>query len=140
MQSQRVENTLHEPPESKGRLMLKQAFRFGIVGVLNTVVGYGCYLLFLNWLRYEFAYAIAYVIGIAVSYVFSALYVFRQPLRPRAALYYPLVYLVQFLLGLVLLRLFVEMLFVSPKLALVGVTVLTMPVTFLLSRLIVHMK
>jgi putative flippase GtrA len=97
-----------------------EVFRFALGALLNLVVGYGSYLLLLLWLPYVAAYAIAYVIGIAVSYVFNALVVFKQPMRARAALSYPLVYLAQFLLGLVLLK------------------VLILPVTFLLARLIVR--
>jgi putative flippase GtrA len=114
--------------------------RFVIVGILNTVVGYGSYLLILNWFSYEVAYGMGYVLGIAVSYVLNALFVFREPLRPRSAIFYPFVYFVQFLLGLVLLRLLIELLFVSPRLAPMLVIVLTMPVTFLLSRIIIRIR
>ncbi|MGC1550849.1 MAG: GtrA family protein, partial [Rhodanobacter sp.] len=95
---------------SKSPICAGEAFRFLIGGVLNLVVSYGGYLLLLHWLHYEAAYAIAYVVSIAVSYVFSALFVFRQPMRARAALRFPLVYLVQFLLGLILLRVLIDML------------------------------
>jgi putative flippase GtrA len=133
-----LEATSGEQSRATTSSLMKEAFRFLIVGALNTIVGYGVFLLLLNWLRYEVAYAIAYVAGIAVSYIFNALFVFRQPLRPRAALYYPLVYLVQFLLGLALLRLLIEMLNVPLWMAPAVVIVLTMPVTFLMSRIIVR--
>jgi putative flippase GtrA len=126
--------------ELKDRPLAKEVFRFGIVGILNTAVGYGSYLLLLSWFRYEVAYGMGYVAGIAVSYVLSALFVFKQPLRPRSAMFYPFVYLVQFLLSLVLLRFLIELLSVSPRLAAIFVTVLTIPVTFLLSRIIVRIR
>lgn len=115
-----------------------EVFRFLIGGVLNTVVGYGGYLLLLHWIRYEVAYTVSYIVSVTVSYLFSALVVFRQPLSARAALRYPLVYLVQFLLGLVLLKLLIEALHVSAWLAPLLVSVLTIPATFLLSRIIVR--
>lgn len=115
-----------------------EVFRFLIGGVLNLMVCYGGYLLLLHWLHYEAAYTIAYIVSVAVSYLFSALIVFRQPLSARAALRYPLVYLVQFLLGLALLKLLVEALHVSAWLAPLLVSVLTIPVTFLLSRIVVR--
>jgi len=117
-----------------------EVFRFLIGGVLNTVVGYGGYLLLLHWLHYEAAYTIAYIVSVAVSYLFSAVVVFRQPLSARAALRYPLVYLVQFLLGLLLLKLLIEAMHVSAWLAPLLVSVLTIPVTFLLSRIIVRAR
>ena len=115
-----------------------EVFRFLIGGVLNAVVGYGGYLLLLHWIRYVPAYAISYVISVAVSYVFSALFVFRQPMNLRAALRYPLVYLVQFLLGLILLRILIEVLHSPQWLAPLLVSLITIPVTFLMSRLIVR--
>lgn len=116
-----------------------EAFRFLIGAALNVVVGYGSYLLLLQWLNYVPAYAIAYVIGIVVSYVFSALVVFRQPLRARAALSYPLVYVLQFLLGLVLLKVLVEAMHIPAWLGPLVVSVLTLPLTFVMSRIIVRM-
>jgi len=84
------------------------------------------------------AYAIAYIVSIAVSYVFNAMFVFRQPLRARSALYYPLVYLAQFLLGLLMLKVLIGVVHVSAWLAPLLVSVLTIPMTFLLSRIIVR--
>ena len=117
-----------------------EAFRFLIGGTLNLVVGYGTYLLLLRWLHYETAYAAAYVVGIFVSYVFSALFVFRQPIRLRSALRYPLVYLVQFLLGLLMLRVSIEIFSLPAWFAPLFVNVLTIPTTFLMSRIILRAK
>lgn len=115
-----------------------EVLRFLVGGVLNLAVGYGGYLILLHWISYEIAYAISYVFSVCVSYVFSALFVFRQPLRARSALFYPLVYLAQFLLGLVLLRIMVEVLHLSAWVAPLLVSILTIPVTFLMSRIIVR--
>lgn len=117
---------------------LTEILRFLAVGILNTTLCYGGYLLLLHWLRYEIAYTIAYLAGIALSYVLNALIVFRQPLRRRAALRYPLVYIVQFLLGLVLLKVLIEFCGIANWLAPALVIVLTIPVTFLMSRAIVR--
>lgn len=116
-----------------------EVFRFALGAVLNVVVGYGSYLLLLHWLQYVVAYAIAYVIGITVSYVFNAVIVFRQPMRARAALSYPLVYIVQFLLGVALLKVLVDVLHIPVWLGPLLVSVLTLPVTFVMSRIIVRM-
>jgi putative flippase GtrA len=115
-----------------------EMFRFLVVGVINTTVSYGAYLLLLQWFPYKVAYAISYILGIAISYLLSTFFVFRQPLRARAALRYPLVYLAQFLLGLVLLQVFVEFLGAPVWLAPLFVTALTIPCTFVMSRMIVR--
>lgn len=123
---------------SLNRAWAGEILRFLIGGVLNVVVGYGAYLIFLHWLRYEVAYALAYVLGIAVSYVFGALYVFRQPMRWRSALRYPLVYLLQLLLGLILLKLLVDFMHMPQRFAPLAVAVLTIPATYLASRTIIR--
>lgn len=115
-----------------------EVFRYLLGGLLNVVVGYGGYLILLRWLGYEASYAVAYIIGIAVSYVFNALYVFRQPIRLRSALRYPFVYLMQFLLGLALLKILIDGLHVPTKLAPLLVAMLTIPATFLASRIIMR--
>lgn len=115
-----------------------EMLRFLVGGGVNVAVGYGSYLVLLLWFRYEVAYAIAYVAGIAVSYLFSALYVFRQPLRWRSALFYPLVYLLQFLLGLVLLKILIEAAHLPQRLAPLAVALLTIPATFLTSRVVIR--
>lgn len=123
---------------SSNRAWLGEMLRFLVGGILNTLVGYGSYLILLHWLRYEVAYATAYIVGIVVSYVFSALYVFRQPLCWRSALRYPLVYLLQFVLGLILLKILVELMHMPQQFAPLAVAVLTIPATFLASRTIIR--
>jgi putative flippase GtrA len=89
-------------------------------------------------MRYEFAYAIGYVVGITVAYALSATFVFRQPMRKRSAARFPLVYAVQFLISLGLLRLAIEIFAIPQWLALAVSVVLTIPITFALSRWIVR--
>lgn len=123
---------------SRNRAWAGEMLRFLVGGMLNVAVGYGSYLILLHWFRYEVAYAIAYVVGIIVSYIFSALYVFRQPMRWRSALFYPLVYLLQFLIGLALLKILIEVAHMPQRLAPLAVAVLTIPVTFLASRIVIR--
>jgi len=124
---------------SRLRSWIGEAFRFLIGGLLNLGISYGGYLLLLHWLHYVAAYTISYVFSILTSYLFSAWFVFRQPLRARAALYYPLVYLVQFLVGYALLRILVELLRMPAWIAPLLVSTLTIPLTFFMSRSIVRL-
>ena len=89
-------------------------------------------------MRYEIAYSIGYAVGIVMAYALSAVFVFRQPMRKRSAMRFPLVYLAQFLISLGLLRLAVEVIHIPQWLALGFAVVLTIPVTFLLSRWVLH--
>ena len=108
--------------------------RFVLGGASTTIVSYAIYLALLYWMPYVFAYSIAYVSGIAWSYFANTLFVFRRaPSVTRAALF-PLVYLAQYVAGTLLLVLLVDVLHLSQKLAPLAVIVLTLPLTYVLSR------
>ena len=115
-----------------------EALRFVVAGGANTLVAYAVYLALLRFMRYEFAYAIGYAVGIATAYVLSAAFVFREPMRARSATRFPLVYLVQFAVSLAILRFAVATLGISRWLALGVSIVATLPVTFFLSRWIIR--
>lgn len=125
--------------DSRARRAIAGEFaRFLIVGGANTLAAYAVYLLLLHWMRYELAYAIGYAVGITIAYALSTSFVFRRPMRKRSAARFPLVYAVQFLISLGLLRLAVEVFSIPQSLALAVSVVLTIPVTFALSRWIVR--
>lgn len=110
--------------------------RFLIVGGAQTALSYGIFLSFNLFLPYPIAYSIAYGCGIVISYFLNVLFVFREKVSLASFLKFPLVYLVQYLLGLALLSLFVDQLGLAPALAMLGVIAITVPVTFLTSRFI----
>lgn len=122
------------------RRVAGEFLRFLIVGGTNTVVAYGLYIVLLHWLRYELAFSLAYLVGISVGFFMNTLFVFRQKPSRRAALRYPLVYVVQYLLSLLVLRVAVDHLGVPPWLALAFAIAATIPVTFALSRMIIHAR
>lgn len=115
----------------------REVLRFLLAGGINTALAWLVYLLLLMWFRYETAYVVAYVLSIGTSYLLSARFVFRQRMQWRAAALFPLVYVVQLAIGFVLLRLLVEQLRVAQAFAPLLVVLLTLPLTFLLSRRIV---
>jgi putative flippase GtrA len=115
-------------------------FRFLVVGAINTAASYGIYVLVSLVAHYIVAYTVSTVTGIAISYVLNALYVYKTKLSLARAAAYPLVYGVQYGLGVGLLYLMVDQLGVSHYIAPLIIVVATIPVTFLLSRLIVKQR
>jgi putative flippase GtrA len=111
--------------------------RFVIAGGLNAVFGYSVYLLLLLLAPYAISYTVAYAAGILFAYCVSARFVFRRPLQWRHAAQYPLVYALQYLLGITLTVALVERAHVNPEFVLALVIVITLPVTFWLSRWII---
>jgi putative flippase GtrA len=114
-----------------------EILRFLAGGASTTAVSYAAYLLLLRWLPYFTAYAIAYAIGIAWSYFANTWFVFRQPARLSRALVFPLVYAAQYLLGALLLFVLVDRAGLPPALGPLLVVVLTLPLTYVLSRWVI---
>ncbi len=115
-----------------------QALRFLIAGAVNTVVTYAIYLALLSLLDYTLAYTFAYVIGIVISYLMSTAFVFRVTRTAANMATFPLVYLVQYLLGALVLNLAVRWMGIPDRFALIASIVVTIPVTFFLSRALLH--
>jgi putative flippase GtrA len=111
--------------------------RFLAVGAFNTAAGYVLYLGLLQVFGYRVAYSIAFVLGVLMSYALNTRYVFRQPFSWSKLLQFPLVYLAQYALGIALLYVLVEVLSVAAFAAPLIVVVVSVPVTFILSRKII---
>lgn len=126
------------PGRAAYRKIIGEFLRFLVMGGANTTVAYVVYIVLLNWMRYEFAYTIGYAVGIAMAYALSTAFVFRQPRRKRSAMRFPFVYAAQFLVSLIVLKIAVEVFHVPQWLALGFAVVLTIPVTFVLSRRVIR--
>lgn len=119
------------------KFISREFIRFVFFGGVNTLLGYVIYALLLLFLAYPVAYTLAYVLGIFISYYLNTRFVFKEKVRWTKALQYPLVYLVQYLSGVGLLYVLVEIFHTSKLVAPVLIVLLTVPVTYLLSRLII---
>jgi len=89
-----------------------------------------------RYMPYLTAYSISYVTGVAISYLLNAKFVFERRTSVIGAVLFPLVYAVQYGLGLSLMWLFVDRAGLSPTTALLAVTIVSVPLTFFLSRLV----
>lgn len=108
--------------------------RFLISGGLNTAVTYALYLVLLQFLNYRIAYTIAYVAGIVLAFVVNRTFVFRSHRGWRSVVLFPFVYLVQYLAGLTIAVVWIEYFRFPQELAPLAAIVVTLPLTFVLSR------
>ncbi len=112
-----------------------EAVRFLIVGGLNTALTYALYLALLPLLDYMVAYTATYVIGIGLAYLLNTRFVFRVRPSMRTALAFPLVYLAQYVVGVIVLNAAIGLFDMPKPYAMLAVIAVTVPLTFLLSRL-----
>lgn len=112
--------------------------RFVLSGAFNTAVTYALYLGLLAVFPYWFSYSAAYASGILLAYYLSRHFVFGTSPSGARLLAFPLVYVVQYLLGLALAFLWVDVLHMPATLAPLAALTVTLPVTFVLTRWVFH--
>ena len=112
-----------------------QFARFLVGGGLNTALTYAAFLLLELVLPAVTAYTIVYILGIFISYILNIYYVFKVKSTFPKALKFPIVYLVQYLFGVTILSALLDY-GVDSRIAMIGVVIITIPVTFLISRAI----
>lgn len=114
--------------------------RFLVSGGANTALTYAAYLLLLNVFSYKVAYTTSYVTGILLAFVLNRYYVFKSHRGATSAIFLPLIYLIQYALSVVIIWAWVENFGFNVLLAPLISTLLTIPVTFTLSRLLFSQK
>lgn len=111
-------------------------FRYLVGGAFNTGTTYLIFLALSLAMPASAAYTISYAVGVGLSYLINTLYVFRTHMTLRTFLRFPSVYLIQYLFGLVGLTVLMEM-GLESRLAMIVTIVLSIPLTFILTKLIV---
>lgn len=112
----------------------KQMFGFAITGTLSTLIMFGLYVMLYQFIYYQYAYLIAYTISVIALY-FMNMFVFKGILSLQTVLKFPLIYLLQYVLGAVSLKFIAWLGFSLTYAPLIAVIVL-LPVTFLLNRMV----
>ena len=113
-----------------------QLINFALVGVVNTGVYYGLYLLFLQVLPYLAAHILAFALSMTGSFVLNARFTYR--IRPtwRKFLLFPLTNATNFLVTTAGVYVVVDVLHAGNRFAPLLASGAAIPVTFLVSRAI----
>lgn len=120
------------------RSSLPTMARFLAGGAVNTGSTFVLYWLLLLAIDYRIAYAISFVAGIAFSYLINTKFVFRTRSSVQKMILFPMVYLVTYLVGAVVLSFSVSRLGVPAAFAPFISICVTLPLTYVLSRLILR--
>lgn len=100
-------------------LFKRKEIRFLFVGGINTAIGYGIYALCLFVsLHYALAQLISTVVGVTNSYLWNKLFTFKQPRKSVSEIFrFVSVYAVCYVLNLLLLWIFIDILSINGYLA-----------------------
>jgi len=118
----------------------KEFLKFLVSGGINTLATYLMYLLLLLFYNYSISYSISYVAGIFLSYYLNSVFVFKEKISFRKFLKFPLVYIVQYLINMLLMYILVEYVQMYAQIVPLVAMVITVPITFLLSKMIIKSK
>lgn len=120
---------------------LKNKFiKFIGAGVINTIASYLVYVFLVLFFNYQISYAVAFVFGIGLSFVLNTKYVFEVKQTFKKFSLFPLVYLIQYLLGALMMDFVIELVGINKFLAPLVVTGCLLPVSYFLSKKILVRK
>ncbi|QWE20937.1 GtrA family protein [Polynucleobacter sp. AP-Kolm-20A-A1] len=105
-----------------------------MAGSINTVLTYLIYYVAVVSLGYAQAFSLAFVFGAIFSYIFYCIFVFKARIKLSKFYKYPLLYLMQYLAGLIVLTILIRIVGIDMKIAPIFNVAITMPVTFFLNR------
>lgn len=121
--------------QSPQAILKKQMLGFAITGTLSTLLMFILYVGFNKIMNYQYSYFIAYCISVIALYFMNILFVFNGRVSIQNFLKFPLIYLLQYLVGAVSLKFIVRLGFPVTYAPIVVVIVL-LPVTFVLNRIV----
>ena len=121
------------------REKLGEVLRFGVVGVLATLIQYAVYWVLIPWLNPSLSMTIGYIISFAFNFLASTRYTFRVKANARRGAGFALSHGVNWLLQMLTLNLFLW-LGVSKQWAPIPMFCICVPVNFLLVRFFLKRK
>lgn len=123
----------------ESRQTLKEAIRFGIVGVAATALHYGIYYLLQPYINVNIAYTTGYALSFIANFYLTSYFTFGTKPSWRKLMGMGGAHLVNYLLHLALLNLFLFM-GITKAWAPVPVFAIAIPVNFLLVRFVFKHK
>ncbi len=118
----------------------KQFMGFVVTGCVSTGIMFLIYLGLNHLMNYQWSYALAYVISVLLLYFMNNFFIFKNPFSLNTFLKFPLIYLIQYLLGAMSLEFLVRLGF-SVTYAPLVIIIILLPLTFYLNRvLLLHQR
>ncbi len=116
-----------------------QGVRFLAFGALNTLATYALYCILVAFIAPQIAYAIVFVLGIGIAYIFNSRFVFGTRMRLSTATFYPLIYIAQYAANAILIEILARA-GLGPRVALAIALAFVTPLSFLLNRLVLSRR
>ncbi len=119
-------------------LFEKEFWKFNIVGIVNTINYYILYLLFKEvfQMNYMTAHLLGFFISMIGSFYLNSYFTYRTKPTLKKFLQFPLTYVVNILVSTLAIYILVQLLSIHDNIAPIIATIIAIPFTFLLSKMI----
>lgn len=121
------------------KIELKELIRFGIVGIIATIIHYGIYLglnfIIPSWIAYSIGYGTSFLCNFYLSNKFT----FKTKPTIKKGIGFGLSHFINYLLQIILLSIFIK-LGISDKYAPIPVFCIAVPINFLMVRFVLKSK
>ena len=108
--------------------------RYIILGVINTILTYFIYLIFLFLLPYVWAYSITYLFGLINTYFLSSYWVFKKKIAIESGMNFLIYCIFNYFINIIALWIFIDLIGFSEKIApLITIALLT-PIFYIISK------
>ncbi|MEU7158233.1 GtrA family protein [Streptomyces chrestomyceticus] len=124
------------PPRGRsplGRLPLGRLLRFAVVGGVNTLTFYGCYLALHPWMPYFAAYTLAFLFSMVGSFFLNTWFTYRTRPSWKKFLLFPLTQVTNYVVQSAGLVVLVNWCGLGTRVAPLLAAVLAIPFTYLVS-------
>lgn len=118
------------------KVRVQRWLRFLLGGGINTAFTYAMYIALNQVISYQVAYLIAYATGVIFAYWFNAVIVFKARMSWKGCFSYPIIYITQYAFSALVLGVLIEFANVNVIVAPLIVTVVMIPVSYILNRYI----
>ncbi|WP_078624758.1 GtrA family protein [Streptomyces monomycini] len=131
--------TLHAPapgsgsPTAERRSQLARLLRFAVVGGVNTLTFYGCYLVLHPWMAYFAAYTIAFLFSMVGSFFLNTYFTYRTRPTWKKFLLFPLTQVTNYMVQSAGLVVLVNWCGLGTRIAPLVASVIAIPFTYLVS-------
>lgn len=114
---------------------IKEVIRFGIVGLFATILHYGIYWILRQWMDYNIAFTIGYMLSFVCNFFLTSYFTFKTKATVKRSVGFSGAHLFNYFFQMFLLNFFIHI-GVGQSVAPIPVYLIAIPVNFMMIRFV----